>query len=94
MDSKMRIFFIFLIFISKFQYLGAVEFLGKFEQGSFILGKTKPNSKVKKGDVLLSLEAMKMEYSIKSPRDGIIEKILIKDGQQVTEKMNLIILKK
>ena len=54
----------------------------------------KPNSKVKKGDVLLSLEAMKMEYSIKSPRDGIIEKILIKDGQQVTEKMKLIILKK
>ena len=43
----MRIFFILLIFISKFQYLGAVEFLGKFEQGSFILGKTKPNSKVK-----------------------------------------------
>ena len=54
----------------------------------------KPNIKVKKGDVLLSLEAMKMEYSIKSPRDGIIEKILIKDGQQVTEKMKLIILKK
>ena len=54
----------------------------------------KPNIKVKKGDVLLSLEAMKMEYSIKSPRDGIIEKILIKDGQQVTEKMKLITLKK
>ena len=54
----------------------------------------KPNIKVKKGDVLLSLEAMKMEYSLKSPRDGIIEKILIKDGQQVTEKMKLIILKK
>ena len=29
------------------QYLGAVEFFGKFEQGSFILGKTKPNSEVK-----------------------------------------------
>ena len=54
----------------------------------------KPNIKVKKGDVLLSLEAMKMEYSLKSPRDGIIEKILIRNGQQVTEKMKLIILKK
>ena len=43
----MRFFFIFLIFIFKFQYLYAVEFLGKFEQGAFILGKTKPNSKVK-----------------------------------------------
>ena len=42
----MRIFLIFF-FIFKFQYLGAVEFLGKFEQGSFILGKTSSNSKVK-----------------------------------------------
>ena len=42
----MRIFLIFFI-IFKFQYLSAVEFLGKFEQGSFILGKTNPNSKVK-----------------------------------------------
>ena len=42
----MRILFI-LFFIFKFQYLNAVEFLGKFEQGAFILGKTNPSSKVK-----------------------------------------------
>ena len=42
----MRIFLIFF-FLIKFQYLGAVEFLGKFEQGAFILGKTNPNSEVK-----------------------------------------------
>ena len=42
----MRIFLLFF-FILKFHYLGAVEFSGKFEQGAFILGKTKPNSKVK-----------------------------------------------
>ena len=42
----MRIFIIF-IFVFKFQFLGAVEFLGKFEQGAFILGKTDPNSKIK-----------------------------------------------
>ena len=42
----MRTFLIFF-FVIKFQYLGAVEFLGKFEQGAFILGKTNPNSKVK-----------------------------------------------
>ena len=46
----MKFFFIFIIFIFKFQYLGAVEFLGKFEQGSFILGKTNPNSEVKIDD--------------------------------------------
>ena len=43
----MRFIFLFLIFFFNYQYLDAVEFLGKFEQGSFILGKTKPNSKVK-----------------------------------------------
>ncbi len=43
----MRIIFLFLIFFFNYQNLSAVEFLGKFEQGSFILGKTKPNSKVK-----------------------------------------------
>ena len=43
----MRFIFVFFIFLFNYQYLGAVEFLGKFEQGSFILGKTKPNSKVK-----------------------------------------------
>ena len=42
----MRIFLIFL-FVLKFHYAGAVEFLGKFEQGAFILGKTNPKSKVK-----------------------------------------------
>ena len=43
----MRFIFLFFIFFLNYQYLDAVEFLGKFEQGSFILGKTKPNSKVK-----------------------------------------------
>jgi len=43
----MRFIFLFLIFFFNYQYLEAVEFLGKFEQGSFILGKIKPNSKVK-----------------------------------------------
>ena len=46
----MRFIILFLIFLFNFQYLSAVEFLGKFEQGSFILGKTKPNSKVKVDD--------------------------------------------
>ena len=43
----MRFIFLLLILIFNCQNLSAVEFLGKFEQGSFILGKTKPNSKVK-----------------------------------------------
>ena len=38
-------FFIFF-FLFQLQILYAVEFKGKFEQGSFILGKTEPGSKV------------------------------------------------
>ena len=43
----MKYLFIFLLLFFNYQYLSAVEFKGKFEQGSFILGKTKPKSKVK-----------------------------------------------
>ena len=42
---KFLILFFFIIF--KFQLLNSLEFIGKFEQGSFILGKIKPNSQVK-----------------------------------------------
>src|SRR6056300_1456880 len=53
----------------------------------------KKNLHVKKGEVLMLLEAMKMQYSLTSPRDGIIEKIYIKDGEQAIEGMELLSLK-
>ena len=42
----MRFLIIFFTIVFHFQHLGALEFIGKFEQGAFILGKTKPDSKV------------------------------------------------
>ncbi len=42
----MRLLFLIFLFFFQFQLLIAVEFKGKFEQGSFILGKTQPGSKV------------------------------------------------
>tara|TARA_B100001093_G_C26722549_1_gene968504 strand:+ start:75 stop:887 length:813 start_codon:yes stop_codon:yes gene_type:complete len=47
MDSKIVKIFIFVLIIFLNQNLSAVEFNGKFEQGSFIIGKTDPKSKVK-----------------------------------------------
>ena len=38
---------------------------------------------VKKGDTLLVLEAMKMEYAISAPKDGIIKAIAVKSGGTV-----------
>ena len=43
----MRFIFLLLIFFFNHQFLSAVEFLGKFEQGSFILGKAKKGSNIK-----------------------------------------------
>ncbi len=42
----MRLFLLLFFIFFKIQYLNALEFKGKFEQGSFVLGKTFPNSKV------------------------------------------------
>jgi 3-methylcrotonyl-CoA carboxylase alpha subunit len=38
---------------------------------------------VKTGDVLLVIEAMKMEYLIKAPHDGRVTKIYFKPGDQI-----------
>ena len=46
----MRILFFSFILILQIKVLNAVEFQGKFEQGSFILGKTIPNSKIQIDD--------------------------------------------
>lgn len=40
-------------------------------------------SEVKKGEVILILEAMKMEHSIRSDKDGKVKKILYKTGDLV-----------
>jgi murein DD-endopeptidase MepM/ murein hydrolase activator NlpD len=42
----MRLLLFSIIIFFQINFLNAIEFIGKFEQGSFILGKTKPNSKV------------------------------------------------
>lgn len=47
-------------------------------------------TEVKKGDVLLVLEAMKMENMLKSPADGIVKKIAVQKGTAV-EKNQLLI---
>ena len=38
---------------------------------------------VQEGEVLLVLEAMKMEIEISSPKDGTVEEILVEEGKKV-----------
>jgi acetyl/propionyl-CoA carboxylase alpha subunit len=45
---------------------------------------------VKKGDVLLILEAMKMEHSIRAPRDGRVVRIAFGEGDLVDAGVELV----
>ncbi len=48
---------------------------------------------VKKGDLLMILEAMKMEHKIVSPKEGVIEKIRYREGDRVSQGEDLIDIK-
>ena len=54
--------------------------------------KVKTGSKVKKGDTLVILEAMKMEHQVKAPEDGKITKVLIKKDDQLENGALLMLL--
>ncbi|MFC5387117.1 pyruvate carboxylase [Aquamicrobium segne] len=47
---------------------------------------------VKAGDVLLSIEAMKMETALHAERDGIVSEVLVHTGDQIDAKDLLVIL--
>lgn len=45
---------------------------------------------VKRDQPLIVLEAMKMEHTLKAPRDGVVAKVLVGEGEQVTDSMVLL----
>lgn len=45
---------------------------------------------VKKGQVLLILESMKMQNELKSPRDGTVGRVRVKSGETVEQKQTLL----
>ncbi|PKK92971.1 MAG: acetyl-CoA carboxylase biotin carboxyl carrier protein subunit [Tenericutes bacterium HGW-Tenericutes-6] len=52
-------------------------------QGTITKLNIKVGSEVKKGDVLMVLEAMKLENDILCPIDGYVRQLLIKENQKV-----------
>ena len=55
-------------------------------QGQVTNIKVKVGDKVQKGDVLLIIEAMKLENEVVSPFEGEIAEILVSKGQNVKAK--------
>jgi biotin carboxyl carrier protein len=60
--------------------------------GRIITVKVKVGDTVARGDVLLLLEAMKMENEVKAPADGTVKQVLVTDGQRVAEGEGLVVL--
>jgi pyruvate carboxylase subunit B len=58
--------------------------------GKVIGVKIKKGNIVKKGDVLMIIEAMKMEYLIRSPFDGKISKVNFKENDQIEIGQNTV----
>lgn len=51
--------------------------------GTILQIVAQPGTKVKRGQPIIVLEAMKMNNSIGAPRDGVVAAILVKTGQSV-----------
>lgn len=51
--------------------------------GKILAVKASPGQAVKRGDVLLILEAMKMENEIQAPADGTVTAIAVSEGSSV-----------
>lgn len=68
--------------------LSAPAGLSKIEAplpGNIFQIKVKEGDSVKKGDVLLIMEAMKMENNILAEQDGVIKNIKVKEGDTVLQ---------
>lgn len=73
---------------------------GRIESGEFHLKAPMPGlvvsvpveegQVVKKGQVLVILESMKMQNELKSPRDGTAHRIRIKPGESVEQRQTLL----
>lgn len=61
-------------------------------QGTVLKINVSEGSSVKKGDVLLVIEAMKLENDIVAPKDGVIKGIKVSKGQNVNSKDQLLII--
>ena len=60
--------------------------------GNIFKVMVKPGQKVEQGDVIIILEAMKMETEVRASRDGTIFKVAVKEGDSVALKDPLLFI--
>ena len=60
------------------------RFLTSSIPGRVVSVVAKPNLEVKKGDIIMVLESMKMQVAIKAHKDGVVKELKIKEGSSVS----------
>ena len=60
--------------------------------GLVVTVAVKAGQEIKAGDVIVTLEAMKMEMALHAPRDGVVKEILVASGQSVDAKDLVVVL--
>jgi pyruvate carboxylase len=60
--------------------------------GSIATVAVKPGQQVRAGDLVMTLEAMKMETALHAPRDGTVQEVLVQPGSQIDAKDLLLVL--
>jgi acetyl/propionyl-CoA carboxylase alpha subunit len=60
--------------------------------GKVVKVLVKDGETVKSGQILLVLEAMKMEQTTRSPADGVVKQVKVREGDQVTAGQILIVM--
>ena len=65
-----------------------------FIPGTITRVYVKVGQKVRKGDKLVILEAMKMKNRVLAPLDGVVTEVLVKEGEQVSRGQALVFLER
>jgi biotin carboxyl carrier protein len=88
----------FTLFTKKFQNRKEWQRADPKEIRSFIPGSiidiyAKPGQKMKEGEVVLILEAMKMYNKVEMPFDGIIKEINVQKGERIPKNIVMVTIK-
>jgi biotin carboxyl carrier protein len=60
--------------------------------GKVVAVRVSQGQAVARGEVLMILEAMKMEHPVQAPKDGVVAEVLVVAGQQVDVDALLLVL--